>query len=542
MKSAILIFSFLVLLSSSAFAEVQWNSVADSGVTGAGVLLGGKAIFTTYSGNVYAYLASTGNPVWVYNAGSNIALEPVAIDAFTLAIATTDGQVTVLNAEDRRVKMQPHNFRIMPYALASGDGKMFIGFNGSIIALSTDDKILWNTTIQGAPGQIGYGDGMLYFTANGNAYAVSAQSGNVQWVVSEGDSFLFRPVETSGTVYMGLGDRFVALNFANGHELWSQQAGGWVQSSPAITEDGVYFGSDDGYLYAVDSAGNLRWKSYSGAPIWSSPAVLGKQIVFGNNAGQFIGLDSANGQKIWSFSGDGRVYSPMVYKDTASFIFGTSSGLVYSVSSSPICSFTSPNDGDAIGDWPADIEGSAYSDSGIGKVELRVENGDWVAASGAEDWYASIDFTGKAPGAYKLECRATDKTGRSETNHYSSITVVKQDSLPAQKLYVSAPSEVRDKDNFTLYVTDSDGNDLHGVTITIGDVKKTDTSPFSIQLGKTGPVEIGASKPGYDPAKAVVVGVGEGNIFVPVIIVIAVAAAGYFFFIRKPKEKSKYSS
>ncbi|MCX6772402.1 MAG: PQQ-binding-like beta-propeller repeat protein, partial [Candidatus Micrarchaeota archaeon] len=337
-------------------------------------------------------------------------------------------------------------------------------------------------------------------------------------------------------------DRFVALNFANGRELWSQQTGGWVQSSPAITDDGVYFGSNDGYLYAVDSAGNLRWKFNSGAPIWSNPAVLGKQVVFGNNAGQLFGVDTANGQKIWSFSGDGRAYTPIVYKDRNTFIFGTSKGMIYSVSSSPICSFTSPSDGDAIGDWPSDIEGNAYSESGIDRVEVRVENGNWMMAAGAEEWYASVDFTGKAPGGYMLECRATDKSGRSETNQYSSISVIKQDSLALQKQYISAPSEVKDKDNFTLYVTDSNGKDLHGVTITIGDVKKTDKSPFAIQLGKTGPVEIGVSKPGFESGKIIVVGVGEGNLLVPMIIVVATAAAGYYFFIRKPKSQSKYSS
>ena len=81
MKVAALVFVFVSLLTSFSFAAVEWNSVSPAGMTGKGVLLGGKAIFTSYDGNVYAFNAGAGPPPsWVYDTGGSIALEPVAVD------------------------------------------------------------------------------------------------------------------------------------------------------------------------------------------------------------------------------------------------------------------------------------------------------------------------------------------------------------------------------------------------------------------------------------------------------------------------------
>lgn len=534
MKKAALVFAAMLLISSLPFAAVDWSSPSSGGITGRGVLLSGKAIFTSYDGNVYALRSGAGPPPsWIYDTGGSIALEPVAVDQFTLAIATTEGRVVFLNAEDRAVRAE-YNLKKMPYALASGEGKVFAGLNGSIVAILPSNKIAWNATIPGMPGQIGYGDGAVYFTADGKLYSYSAATGAPRWAVRTDDSFLSRPVVRSGIVYFGSNSgKLYAINFANGNVAWSYQTGGWVMGTPAVDGDTVYFGSNDGYLYALTLGGSLKWKFQSGAAIWSEPAVAGRQVVFGNNGGKVYGLDAETGQEIWSFSSEGRAYSPLENTERSSFIFGTSRGVIYSLSSSPICSFSWPEDSDAAGDWLVDIEGRAYSESGIDRVEVRLDKGAWVPASGAEEWFASVDFTGRAPGGYTIDCRATDKSGRSETGEYSALTLIKQAALAPQKMYISAPATVGSAENFTLAVTDGRGANLRGVTVIIGDVEKTDKSPFAVQLGKTGPVEIRAEKPGYLPETVTIEGRGEGDLLLPIIVLIILAAAAYFFVIKR---------
>ena len=530
---AALIFAAMLLISSS-FAAVDWIWPTSGGITGKGVLLSGKAIFTSYDGNVYALRASAGQaPSWIYDTGGSIALEPVAVDQFTLAVATTDGRVIFLNAEDRAVRAE-YRLGKMPYALASGDGKVFVGLNGSILALSPSNKVLWNATIPGAPGQIGFGDGAVYFTSGGNLYSYAASTGALRFAAALADSFLSRPQAEGGTVYLGAADgKLYAVNFANGHVAWDFSTGGWIVGSPLVAAGTAYFGSNDGCMYALGTGGNEKWRFCSGAAIWSQPVLSGKQVVFGNNAGRVFGLDSETGREIWSFSAEGRAYSPLENKERGSFIFGTSKGVIYSLSSSPICSFAYPLDGDAAGDWPVDVEGKAYSDSGVGSVEVRLENGAWQQAAGAESWYASVDFTGRAPGGYKVECRATDRSGRSETGEYASLTLIKQASLPLQKMYLSAPSLVEPTENFTLSAADFRGGDLHGVTITIGEVEKTDNSPFAIQLGRSGPVEIKVEKPGFVPASITVSGRGGTDWPLIGVVALIVLVLLYFFVLKR---------
>ena len=529
------LFAFaLIILIFNTFAAVDWISATSSGITGNGVLLSGKAVFTSYDGNVYAVRAGAGPPPsWIYDTEGSIALEPVAVDQFTFAIATTDGRVIFLNAEDKAVRAE-YRLRKMPYALAAGDGKAFVGINGSILALSPSSKVLWNATIPGAPGQIGFGDGAIYFTLEGKLYSYTAATGAPRFAAAVSDSFLSRPQVAGGTVYLGASDgKLYAINFANGRVSWDFPTGGWIMGSPLISGETVYSGSNDGCMYALSTGGNEKWRFCSGAAIWSQPVLSGKQLVFGNNAGRVFGLDAATGREVWSFSAEGRAYSPLENKEKGSFIFGTSRGIIYSLSSSPICSFAYPLDGDAVGDWPVDVEGTSYSDSGMGSVEVRLENGAWLQAVGAEDWYASVDFSGRSPGGYKVECRATDRSGRSETGEYASLTLIKQTSLPLQKMYLSAPSLVEPTENFTLLVADSRGEDLHGVTISIADVKKTDNSPFLIQLGRSGPVEIKVEKAGFEPASITVYGRGGTDWPLIGLVALIVLALIYFFVLKR---------
>lgn len=528
------LFFAAVLLSGSSFAAVDWVFHSTGGITGKGVLLSGKAIFTSYDGNVYALRASAGPPPsWVYDTGGSIALEPVAVDQFTLAIATTDGRVIFLNAEDRAVRAE-YRLGKMPFALAAGDGRAYVGLNGSVLALSPSNKVVWNASIPGAPGQIGYGDGAIYFTSGGALYSYAAATGAQRFAARLSDSFLSRPQAAGGTVYLGASDsRLYAVNFANGRAAWDFLAGGWIVGSPLVAEDTVYFGSNDGCMYALSSGGRENWKFCTGSAIWSQPVLSGKQLAFGNNAGRLFGLDSATGAQVWSFSAEGRAYSPLINSERGSFIFGTSKGIVYSLSSSPICSFSYPNDADAVGDWPTDVEGSAYSESGIESVEVRLENGAWQQAQGTESWHAAVDFTGRAPGGYRLECRATDRSGRSETGEYSSLNLIKQAALPLQRMYLSAPALVEPSESFTLYATDSRGSQLYGVTISVGGVEKTDDSPFAIQLGRSGPVEIRAEKAGFEPAGITVSGKGGIDWPLAIAALLAVAAFLYFFVIKR---------
>jgi outer membrane protein assembly factor BamB len=260
-------------------------------------------------------------------------------------------------------------------------------------------------------------------------------------------------------------------------------------------------------------------------------------IAFGASDGNVYGLDANNGNIVWSFSTYGKPGSPKIYNQD--LIFGTSKGRIYSLSPSPICSFDWPKPLDVVGNWPVEVEGRASSDAAIQKVEVRAAKGSWVQASGGEKWVATIDFSKVEAGAADVECRATDASGRMESNDYSTITIVKSDTAQPQKMYVFAPFEAMPQENFTLSVKDSRGVDLRNVNLTMQGEVKGGNSPFALTLGKSGDVAITVEKPGFETSRVLVRGKGGDSLMFALGGMLAIAAAAYFLVIRKMLAKKQ---
>lgn len=80
----------------------------------------------------------------------------------------------------------------------------------------------------------------------------------------------------------------------------------------------------------------------------------------------------------------------------------------------PTSSILVPADGASLMATTYRIAGSAADNgSGVDKVEIAVNGGGWVAATGTTSWH--LDWTVPADGAYTIRSRATDKTGNVET-------------------------------------------------------------------------------------------------------------------------------
>ena len=402
----------ILLLCSFSFAAVIWSAAATDSVTGL-VVAGSNAIFASSDGAVYAADADSGRVSWTYDIGERIALSPELADGSTVALATQGGSLVLLSAVDGKVRL---NLALnkTPLSLAAGDGRIFVGFDDSIAAYSTSGKRLWGRNFADGVGQIGYGTDVVYFFSGGKLYSVGTTSGAIDWAAPMEETFLSRPVEFAGNVYLGATDgRLYSFDYATGARQWAYKTGGWVMSSPAATTSSVYFGSNDGYFYSLSLSGKQNWRFKTGEAIWGQPAIHesnGRLLaVFSSNDGNIYALDTSTGQRVWSFSVDGRPGPPVEYSD--SFIFGTSKGRVYSLGASPVCSFSWPDKDGVVGNWSVDVEGTAHSDAGLTGVEVRAGSGPWTAAHGTDEWYAPIDFSRVESGVVHVECRATDSSG-----------------------------------------------------------------------------------------------------------------------------------
>ena len=517
----------ILLLISFSFASVQWSKQTASAINGDVAIFANNAVFSSYSGTIYGFSLGSGSVSWTYSAGEKTLPMPIVVNSTSLAFATVSGQVIFLDASG--MKTNSFNLSYPPQYIANGDGRLYVSSNDSVSAYNYAGTMQWRTLLNDSKGPLGYSGGRLYFTGGGRLYSLAASSGNINWAVPAEDSFLSVPSLYDDKIYFGATNgRLYAFNAANGHKEWDYRTDGWVMSTPSQLGSAIFFGSNDGYLYSLSSTGNLLNKFKAGGAIWTKPLFYANNgstlAVFGSNDGKLYGVDSSTGKEVWSFSAGGRLGSAV--ESNGAFIFGTSQGKAYAVSPSPICSFSWPLPQERIGDWHVGLEGIAYSDSGVKRVEVRAGNGNWMAASGTEGWHATLDFSGTPTGPVEVQCRATDNAGKTESGTFSSITLVKTTNAPLKRMFVSAPSGVAANESFNISVVDERGLDMYGVSLTLdGEVKKAGDSPFSIVLGKAAPVQMLVEKEGYEPVSLTVAGQGGGNFLAGIIIVVLVMAA-----------------
>jgi len=532
--------ALLLLICPFSFSAVIWSAAATDAVNDRVAIAGNRAVFTSYDGSAYGADADSGAISWVYDSNGKITLSPEIVDENTVAVATGKGSLVLLSALDGKVKLEK-NLNGTPLSLASGEGKVFVGFENSLAAFSANGKELWRKTLASKAGEMSYENGIVYLVSGSTLYALQPGNGAEVWSAPMGESFLSRPVEYEGNVYVGGTDGSLhSFDYVSGRQMWEYSTGGWVMSSPAATTRAVYFGSNDGYFYSLSLAGKLNWKFKTGEAIWSQPAIHESEgrllAVFSSNDGNVYALDTETGKQIWSFSAYGKPGSPSEYE--GAFIFGTSTGRVYSLAASPVCSFSWPKNGDVVGNWSTDLEGTAHSDVGVEKVEVRAGDGQWMTAVGTGKWYAPVDFSEVKPGAIVVECRALDRSGKREEGDYSFTTLVVSESAPVQKMAVTSQQEAAYNESFAITAKDGRGESLHGVKIIVGNSEpEVKDSPIKVILGKTGKSQITLEKDGFETISFSVNGTGGSDLLTPLLVLLAVLAAAFFLLRKKIAER-----
>jgi len=524
-------FLFFLLLYSVPSASVQWSYSTQGAIIGKPFLMSDNVVFSTYEGKVYSFAADAGSISWAYSADNSTFLPAVRVSSDTIAVASQSGKLAFLSASGKEGAVV--NLSSNPIYLSGNSGNAYVSLFNGVRAYSQTGVSLWNFTLSSPAGPISAFGDTVYFTSGGKLYSVAATNGAQNFAVPFADSFMSAPLKYGDGIYIGSTDgRLYSFDALSGRQRWYFQTGGWVQSTPVNSGDSIFFGSNDGYFYSISDSGNLRFKYKTGEGVWSEPVLYsgkgGQQVSFGSNDGNIYGLDANNGKIIWSFSAGGRLGGAV--EKNGALLFGTSAGKFYSLSPSPICSFSWPRNGASVGNWSVDIDGTAYSDSGVQNVELRLEDGIWQSVRGTEEWRATADFTNKPFGAFRVECRVTDSSGTQQSGDYSSIVLVKGQSVPLQKMSVSAPPSSGMNDVINISARDSRGVELTGVALFVAGVKKDGDNPFSVALGKSGNVPISIEKSGFEPVSFIIVGTGGDNPLLPVFALVVICALAFFAY------------
>ena len=193
--------------------------------------------------------------------------------------------------------------------------------------------------------------GVVYVgSADGNLYAVDAESGALKWKFETKSRVPSTPAVSGKMVYFAAYDgNFYALDAATGTVRWKVQTGGERRfagkhlhgtqpvaetmpdpfdsflSSPAVANGMVYFGSGDGNIYSLNAtSGALNWKFKTGDVVHASPAVADGTVFVGSWDSYFYALDAASGREKWKFKTgeDHEIYNQVGIQSSAAVVGG----------------------------------------------------------------------------------------------------------------------------------------------------------------------------------------------------------------------------
>lgn len=194
----------------------------------------------------------------------------------------------------------------------------FALFVFSVHGSSSGHRIKWSFQTDGPiRGAASLYDKHLYFgSADGQAYAVTAATGDLVWKFKTDGPVLGTPaVSDEIVVVSGRGRTVYGLNRDTGESLWAFEmsadipaynAWDYYTASPEIVDDLVLVGSGDGNLYALNlKSGDLVWKFQTGDSIRAEPLVE-SGVVYQPSGDDFIyALSLADGSLLWKFETDG---------------------------------------------------------------------------------------------------------------------------------------------------------------------------------------------------------------------------------------------
>lgn len=152
-----------------------------------------------------------------------------------------------------------------------------------------------------------FGDQVIFGSADGFIYSVTARSGTLSWKFNTQGAIVSTPaIKNKILVVSNRSGVIFGINASNGKQLWkfnsqaeiaaSYQGWQYFGASPAISKNKVIVGSDDGFVYALNlKKGELLWKFNTRARIKAAALITKGKVYQPSNDGYIYVLDEKNG-------------------------------------------------------------------------------------------------------------------------------------------------------------------------------------------------------------------------------------------------------
>jgi len=228
--------------------------------------------FGSLDGNLYA-LSRDGAEVWRANFGQVSGVPAISADGIIhVGVASPVEEMFYAFNRDGSIGWGYHieSYIVESSPIVAPDGTIYLAASnpltagGAVIALNPDGSERWRYYEVGSriPFSPALGpDGTVYVGAlNGNLYALNPD-GSLKWQKNLGTVSSSASVGREGTIYLGAGFSYRALNPSDGRQIWAfAPVDGEADSTPTLGRGGrVYLTSGSNELYAINAEGALIW-------------------------------------------------------------------------------------------------------------------------------------------------------------------------------------------------------------------------------------------------------------------------------------------
>jgi outer membrane protein assembly factor BamB len=284
----------------------RWRARTGGPVASSPAVAGGRVHVLSYDGKLHTLDAATGEPVWKFaTAGErrfearglhgwlpknqtfadpfDVFLSSPVVAGGKVVFGSGDGHVYALDAATGALAWKVDTGEVVHASPAVADGSVFVGnWKSTLFALDlasgaerwrfqagTDALIANQQGFQSSPA---VADGVVYVGCrDSNLYAIDARSGRERWRFPTGASWVVgSPAVAGGAVLFATSDSSLihSVDAATGKPRWQQQGAAYMFSSPAVAGDTVVIGVLNGSVEARELAtGALRWDHRSEASV-----------------------------------------------------------------------------------------------------------------------------------------------------------------------------------------------------------------------------------------------------------------------------------
>ncbi len=263
--------------------EKLWDFKTKYPIKSSPAVADGIVYFGAYDYYIYALDAIKGTKLWDFETMGYVASSPVVSNGIVYAGSGSQFFYT-LHAQDGRLRL---HFK-SPYP----------GFSSPVVS----DKTVYISTDSGYLYAID-GNARTWFRENeikpywtqlwlmGVPIPTPPPQSGLLWQLRVGTTVTPSPTLTDDTLYIGSGNKLLAIDLQSRQKRWEFEAEGVIRSSPAVVGNTIYVGSEDGRLYAVDATtGEKLWDISTGGKITSSPAVADGTIYIGSDDGNLYAI------------------------------------------------------------------------------------------------------------------------------------------------------------------------------------------------------------------------------------------------------------